>query len=98
MVTPTAAPAPSPQPVSAPTAPPAPTPVPANPSPKPTSACVWDHYTEGRAVFSQAYTHYACKGSLQDLGLTGYCGGAVNVNTPVTVKMTAEGYYEIGSC
>jgi hypothetical protein len=75
-------------------------------SPKPTTgvtcveytACVWDHYTAGRAVFSENYSHYACKGSLQDLGLTGYCGGAVGVTTPVTIKMTADNYYELGQC
>ena len=100
---PTAAPVPSPQPVLQPTQPPVPT---ESPSAKPTSgfvceewtACVWDHYTAKRAVFSENYTHYACKGSLQDLGLTGYCGGAVGDNNPVTVKMTAENYYEKGNC
>ncbi len=98
VVKPTLPPAsPSPKPTYAPSAP---------PSQKPTSsfacqewtACVWDHYTAKRAVFSENYTHYACKGSLQDLGLTGYCGGAVGNDNPVTVKMTADSYYELGHC
>ena len=100
---PTLAPAPSPQPVVSPTQPPQPTFL---PTAKPTSgfvcqaftACVWDHYTAGRAVFSQSYTHYAAKGSLDDLGLTGYCGGAPGVTTPVTIHTTADNYYELGSC
>lgn len=101
--------APSQSPV---TLPPSPTlaPVPAVPSIAPSeaptsgfqcqewTACVWDHYTEGRAVFSDTFTHYVCKGSGDDLGLTGYCGGEVNNNNPVPVKMTSEGYYEKGNC
>lgn len=95
-----------------PTPPPVPTLEPSYPFPtsdptlKPTSgfsctewtACVWDHYNAGRAVFSSNYQHYLCKGSLQDLGLTGYCGGAVGVTGPVTVKLTAADFYEIGAC
>ena len=97
---------PSSSPISKPPSPtsaPVPTP---EPTLKPTSgfmcsdwtACVWDHYNAGRAVFSPNYTHYLAKGSLQDLGLTGYCGGAMGVTTPVTVKMTAADYYELGTC
>lgn len=94
---------PSAPPVTTPSSPPVTTPT-AAPTEKSQfvceewTACVWDHYTAKRAVFSENYTHYACKGSLQDLGLTGYCGGAVGVNTPVTVKVTSPDYYELGSC
>lgn len=105
-------PVPTQGPVMAPTKAPSPTAVPTAPVPtelptaKPTSgfvceeftACVWDHYTSGRAVFSNNYTHYACKGSLEDLGLTGYCGGAVGVTTPVTIHTTDVNYYELGGC
>lgn len=104
--------APVPSAAPTPTGPPVPTlaPVTASPSLPPTlrptsgfqcqewSACVWDHYTAGRAVFSTNYQNYWAKGSNDDLGLTGYCGGAVGVNTPVAVRMTAEGYYEKGNC
>ena len=95
-----------------PTGPPVPTlaPVTAIPSVLPTlkptsgfvcqewSACVWDHYTAGRAVFSTNYQNYWAKGSNDDLGLTGYCGGAVGANSPIAVRMTANGYYEKGNC
>lgn len=95
-----------------PTAAPTPTGPPVEPVPtleptlKPTSgfqcqewsACVWDHYTAGRAIFSTNYQNYWAKGSNDDLGLTGYCGGAVGVNSPVAVKLTADGYYEKGNC
>jgi hypothetical protein len=105
---------PSAVPTSAPTKEPVPTeqptPEPTDPTLQPTeqptsgfqcqewTACVWDHYTGGRAVFSENYTHYACKGSLEDLGLTGYCGGAVGVTTPVTIHTTDVDYYELGGC
>ncbi len=102
-------PTPSPPPVTRPSAAPVvkPTSPPVDGTEKPTAgeftcqdwtACVWDHYTAKRAVFSENYTHYACKGSLQDLGLTGYCGGAVGATDPVPVKMTAPDYYELGTC
>lgn len=62
------------------------------------TACVWSHYLAGRAVFSPDYLHYWAKGSNQDLGLTGICGGAPGAYGPITVKNTAAGYYEKGSC
>jgi hypothetical protein len=62
------------------------------------TTCVWTHYDAGRAVFSDSYTHYLAKGSLDDLGLTLYCSGEAGNNSPVTVKMTADDYYELGSC
>ncbi len=62
------------------------------------TACVWDHYNAGRAVFSANFLNYLAKGSNQDLGSTSYCGGAVGATTPITVKNTAANYYEKGAC
>jgi fibronectin type 3 domain-containing protein len=62
------------------------------------TACVWDHFSAGRAVFSPNFLSYLAKGSNQDLGLTGFCGGAFGANAPITLKNSAPNFYEKGLC